>query len=82
MPFGFHPTELIIVLILALVIFGPKRLPEIGSAMGKGLREFRKATSEMKGQIAEPALSVPSPALPPVAVKQELAQVADAGVTE
>lgn len=45
--FGGHIWELAIVLGLALVIFGPKRLPEIGGAMGKGIREFKKGTSDM-----------------------------------
>jgi sec-independent protein translocase protein TatA len=35
------PLELVVVLIIALVIFGPKRLPELGRSMGKGIREFR-----------------------------------------
>ena len=42
--FGHFP-ELMMVLILALIIFGPKRLPEVGEGLGKSLREFRKATS-------------------------------------
>lgn len=46
--FGFsHFPELIILLVIALVVFGPKRLPEIGGAMGKSIREFRKGTSEL-----------------------------------
>jgi TatA/E family protein of Tat protein translocase len=45
--FGGHIWELVIVLALALVVFGPKRLPEIGGAMGKGIREFKKGTSEL-----------------------------------
>ena len=40
--------ELLIVLVIALVIFGPKRLPDMGRQLGKGLREFRKATSEIQ----------------------------------
>jgi sec-independent protein translocase protein TatA len=44
--FGGHIWELVVVLALALVVFGPKRLPEIGGAMGKGIKEFRKSTSE------------------------------------
>jgi sec-independent protein translocase protein TatA len=44
--------ELIIVLVLALIIFGPRKLPEIGSALGKSLREFKKATSEVKKSIS------------------------------
>jgi sec-independent protein translocase protein TatA len=39
------PLELIVVLIIALVIFGPKRLPELGRSMGKGIREFRGSIS-------------------------------------
>jgi TatA/E family protein of Tat protein translocase len=46
-----HWWELAIVLILALVFFGPKRLPEIGGAMGKGIREFRKATTEIEDRV-------------------------------
>jgi sec-independent protein translocase protein TatA len=44
--------ELIIVLVIALIIFGPRKLPEIGSALGKSLREFKKATSEVKKSIS------------------------------
>ena len=39
------PLELVVVLIIALVIFGPKRLPELGRSMGKGIREFRASIS-------------------------------------
>jgi sec-independent protein translocase protein TatA len=39
------PLELIVVLIIALVIFGPKRLPELGRSLGKGIREFRGSIS-------------------------------------
>jgi sec-independent protein translocase protein TatA len=46
-----HFPELIIVLIIALVVFGPKRLPELGSSLGKGIREFRKATNELQDSI-------------------------------
>ncbi|MEC8890775.1 MAG: twin-arginine translocase TatA/TatE family subunit [Chloroflexota bacterium] len=41
MPFRFGPMELIIVLVVVLIIFGVGRLPEIGGAMGKAIREFR-----------------------------------------
>jgi len=47
--FGAHIPELAIVLVLALVFFGPKRLPEIGGAVGKGIREFRKGTQDLTG---------------------------------
>ncbi len=35
------PLEIIVVLIIALIVFGPKRLPELGNSLGKGIREFR-----------------------------------------
>jgi len=41
MPGNIGPLEIIIVLIIALVVFGPKRLPELGRSLGKGIREFR-----------------------------------------
>jgi sec-independent protein translocase protein TatA len=41
--FGIGFPELIVILVVALVIFGPGRLPEIGSSLGEGLRDFRKA---------------------------------------
>jgi sec-independent protein translocase protein TatA len=50
------PLELAIVLIIALVIFGPKRLPELGRSMGKGIREFRSSVSEKdKDEESAPA---------------------------
>ena len=45
MPFSVGPMELVIVLVIALVILGPKRLPEAGKAVGRGLREFKGAIS-------------------------------------
>jgi sec-independent protein translocase protein TatA len=44
---GIHWTELIIVAFIALLIFGPKRLPEIGSAMGRTYKEFKRSLGEM-----------------------------------
>jgi sec-independent protein translocase protein TatA len=45
MPGSVGPLELAIVLIIALVIFGPKRLPELGKSLGNGLREFKNSVS-------------------------------------
>lgn len=42
-----HLPELLIVLVVALVVFGPKRLPEIGSSLGKGIRDFRQSVSQL-----------------------------------
>jgi sec-independent protein translocase protein TatA len=41
MPFGIGPVELIIVLVIALLVFGPKKLPELGRSLGGGMREFK-----------------------------------------
>ena len=51
--FNIGPTELIVILVIALIVFGPKRLPEISKTVGKSLREFRKATEGIRGQIEE-----------------------------
>jgi len=48
-PLGF--PEVIFILVLALLIFGPKRLPEIGRTIGRGMAEFRKASNELKRTI-------------------------------
>ena len=47
MPFGFHGLDLVFILVIALLIFGPKRLPEMGSSIGKSIKEFRKGMSEL-----------------------------------
>jgi len=44
---GIHWTELVVVAFVALLIFGPKRLPEIGGAVGKTYREFKKSLGEV-----------------------------------
>jgi sec-independent protein translocase protein TatA len=42
------PLEIVIILIIALIIFGPKRLPELGRSMGKGMREFKNSLTSDK----------------------------------
>lgn len=54
-------TELIIILVIALVIFGPKKLPELGQSLGRGIKEFRSATREVKNQVAEGLLKEEKP---------------------
>jgi sec-independent protein translocase protein TatA len=54
MPFGIGPLELIIVLVIILVIFGPKRLPGVGRSLGQGMREFKDSiTGKDKGEDDE-----------------------------
>lgn len=45
MPFNLGPFELLIILVIIIIVFGVGRLPEVGGAIGKGLREFRRATT-------------------------------------
>ncbi|MBE0528381.1 MAG: twin-arginine translocase TatA/TatE family subunit, partial [Thermoleophilia bacterium] len=45
------PTEIIVVLIIALLVFGPKRLPQMGKSLGKGVREFKKAADTAKSEL-------------------------------
>ena len=48
MPFNVGPVELIIVLVIALLVIGPGKLPDVGSALGKSIREFRHAATDVK----------------------------------
>lgn len=52
MPFNIGPGELILVLLIALVVIGPGKLPDVGHALGKSIREFRQATSDGSGPSA------------------------------
>jgi sec-independent protein translocase protein TatA len=45
------PMELILLLVIVLIIFGPGKLPDIGNAVGKGIREFRKASNELEESV-------------------------------
>jgi sec-independent protein translocase protein TatA len=45
--------EMVIIMVIALLIFGPKKLPEIGRSIGKALREFKKSTEEIKDKFEE-----------------------------
>ena len=60
MPFGLGWAELTIILVIVLVIFGASRVPEIGRALGKGIREFRGSVSDAKESVGEqPAADAP-----------------------
>jgi TatA/E family protein of Tat protein translocase len=75
MPFNIGAPELIIILVIALLIIGPGKLPDVGSALGKSIREFRKASSDIQESVkvdatplppqaasAQPASAEPAPA--------------------
>ena len=69
LPLNIGPFELLLVLIIALVILGPGKLPEVGSAMGRTIREFRRASSDVDDATrltaSEPARPVPTSQVDP-----------------
>ncbi len=66
------PMEIIVVLIIALVVFGPKKLPELGKSLGKGINEFKGSITASHEAHEEPAaVAAPAPvAVAPVAVAE------------
>ena len=56
---GFQ--ELIIIFVIALLVFGPKKLPELGKSLGKGLREFKKATEDLKSNWEDQIKEIEEP---------------------
>lgn len=77
--------ELLLILVIALLVFGPKRLPELGRAVGRGLREFRRASDEFRStietnlQLNEPDYAASPPE--PVAAEPQPPAPAEAAVT-
>ena len=62
MPFNIQGPELILILIIALIVIGPGKLPDVGAALGRSIREFRKAASDVKDATSVDAK--PTPAIP------------------
>jgi sec-independent protein translocase protein TatA len=54
-----HPLWLVLILVIVLIIFGPGRLPELGGAVGKAMREFRKATNDLTSEVTNAAKPEP-----------------------
>lgn len=63
--FSVGPMELLLVLILALLIFGPQKIPEIAAGLGQAIREFRRASQELSEALALNELTAPLEAPPP-----------------
>ena len=76
MPFNVGPMELIIVLVIALLILGPGKLPEVGAAFGKTIREFRKASTDIQESTnlaTSPSTPAPAPAPAPNTLTEAVA---------
>jgi sec-independent protein translocase protein TatA len=53
MPFNLGMTEMLVILLILLLVFGAKRLPEMGASMGKGIREFKKSIKDVHSSIED-----------------------------
>lgn len=73
------PVQILIVLVIALLVFGPKRLPEMGKSIGRGIREFKGAI--LDDEPRRPAEAPTTPA-PPAAVRATPGPVSDAASAE
>ena len=72
------PLELVIILVIALLILGPGKLPDVGAALGKSIREFRKASSDVQDAVKVETSPLPAetPASPAPAQAAQAAAVA------
>jgi len=61
MPFNLGMTEMLVILMILLLVFGARRLPEMGAGMGKGIREFKKSLKEVKTSIEDNSDETPTP---------------------
>ncbi len=55
MPFNMGPMEMVLVMVVLLLVFGGKKLPEVGAGLGKGIREFKRSMNDIKSEIDQPA---------------------------
>ncbi|MBQ7479192.1 MAG: twin-arginine translocase TatA/TatE family subunit [Selenomonadaceae bacterium] len=72
--FGIGLPEFILILVVGLIVFGPSKLPELGRAVGKGMREFRKASNALQAAINAPDEPVERPSAPAAARAPEAAE--------
>ena len=71
MPFGIGATEIIILLIVALLVFGPKRLPEMGRSLGRGMREFKDSIQGKDDDRDDERAELPAGETEPVPAARE-----------
>ena len=71
----FHPLWLVVILVIVLIIFGPGRLPEFGGAVGKAMREFRKASNDLTNDVTAAVQAKPeAPATPATPTSESTTQ--------
>lgn len=68
---GLGMGEIILIFLVVLLLFGAKRLPEIGSALGKGIREFKGSIREIEGELKAPVDDKKGVSPPPVEQQEE-----------
>lgn len=78
MPFNIQGPELILILIIALIVIGPGKLPEVGQALGRSIKEFRKAATDVKDATSLEAKPAPAPSIPAPAAPVAAATAAEA----
>jgi len=66
--FGIGMTELLVILAVALIVFGPTRLPELARSLGKAMNEFRRASSDLRETFREAVEEQPKPEPPKPAI--------------
>lgn len=89
--FGLGHWELLLILLVILLVFGAKRIPEMAQGLGRGIREFRKAVHEVQDEVeaAKPDLGKPDPGKPdpgktisPTAAPDQVARQSSEPVTQ
>ena len=65
--FGLGPMEMLLALVVILLLFGAKRIPEIAGSFGKGIKEFKRNMSDVQKEIEQPETA----ALPPIVRREE-----------
>jgi Tat protein translocase TatB subunit len=66
MPSSLGPAEILVILVVALIVLGPSRLPEAGRQVGKALSEVRRWTTELRSEMTQAFEADPAPTMPPM----------------